>query len=71
MENRIKSPCKHLRSKNIMVPDFSNAGEDYSIDPSVQHYWCLCTMTTAGPDNKLAVPEDCQTNRSCFEAEDE
>jgi len=29
-------------------------------------FWCLKTMTTAGPDDQFAHPSTCQAGRACF-----
>ncbi|MFQ5652464.1 MAG: hypothetical protein ACE5IY_21235 [bacterium] len=65
-----KERCRHLRTKQIHVPDFSDPGSWESGESTTQHYWCLCTMTTAGPDNDFVAPEKCQSKRSCFEQTD-
>lgn len=61
-----KCQCRHLRTKNTYVPDFYNEESWRTGDSTTQQYWCLCTMTTAGPDNELVAPERCQLERSCF-----
>ena len=40
--------CRHQRTKQIHVPDFSDPGTSESGESTTQHYWCLCTMTTRG-----------------------
>ncbi len=66
MEYDKKSQCRHLRTKNTYVPDLDDVESWRTGDSSTQQYWCLCTMTTAGPDNGLVAPEECQVRRSCF-----
>jgi len=31
------------------------------------HYWCNCTMTETGPDDKHVGPQACRFSRGCFE----
>ncbi|KAA3659723.1 MAG: hypothetical protein DWQ10_08295 [Calditrichaeota bacterium] len=69
MENITQTTCKHMRSKDIMVPDFTDPDVEFGLDQGVQHYWCFCTMTTAGPDNDFVAPETCKKGRACFVAE--
>jgi len=62
-----RSHCKHLRSKKAYVPDCNDVESWRSAESSTQQFWCLCTMTTAGPDNKLVAPETCSQERACYE----
>ncbi len=65
MENN-KPRCRHLRTKPVVIPDFSDPGSLNPDDSTTQHYWCLCTMTTAGPDHDWVAPEKCRPERPCF-----
>lgn len=31
------------------------------------HYWCNCTATETGPDDRPVAPHRCQAARQCFE----
>lgn len=31
------------------------------------NYWCNCTMTVVGPDDRFVSPENCNRSRNCFE----
>lgn len=55
--------CKLLRTKPVPSP----AGMPLDMGGSTNAFWCLKTMTTAGPDQGLAVPEFCTAARACFE----
>ncbi|RMF69890.1 MAG: hypothetical protein D6743_01125 [Calditrichaeota bacterium] len=67
MEPSKKSFCRHLRTKVTYLPDFSDPDSWRTGESTTQQYWCLCTMTTAGPDNDLVAPESCQPTRACYE----
>lgn len=32
-----------------------------------RHYWCNCTSTETGPDDKQVGPGACTAQRQCFE----
>ncbi len=61
--------CRMLRTKTAFgaysietSPTPWQAGES-----TTAVFWCLRTMDTAGPDDGLAHPEQCLTDRSCFQ----
>ena len=61
--------CRHLRTKMMHVAsDWESRAEDYP--SSTASYWCLKTMSSAGPDDAPAVLGDCRSGRSCFEPQD-
>jgi hypothetical protein len=31
------------------------------------HYWCNCTLTETGPDDRAVGSEVCRNTRTCFE----
>ena len=66
MNTNRPSQCRHLRTKKTYVPDFDAPESWRGSDSTTQQYWCLCTMTTAGPDDALVAPERCQPERECF-----
>ena len=61
--------CKHLRTKSMYIPALAEAKpaepEDDFGHP--RHYWCNCTMTETGPDDKHVGPGACTAQRRCFE----
>ena len=59
--------CKLLRTKMSYVPNAS-VKDPLQQDSATRAYWCLKTMTPAGPDQGLAVPERCNASRQCFES---
>jgi len=61
-----KQICQYLRTKASYVPSIRT--ETYLTESdSTAVYWCIKTMTPIGPDDSLACPEDCKSNRECFE----
>ncbi|MBL7995043.1 hypothetical protein JNM05_06680 [bacterium] len=66
MENTNQTQCRHLRTKTAYIPEADQPDAWRSGESSTAQYWCLCTMTTAGPDNQFAAPESCGHARSCF-----
>jgi hypothetical protein len=48
-------------------PGIEGLSDWRSSEGSSNQYWCLKTMTTAGPDNDFVAPESCQPHRKCFE----
>ena len=71
MEFNKKSQCRYLRTKSVYVPDFDDMESWRTGDTTTQQYWCLRTMITAGPDNDLVAPEQCQPERSCYKEPDD
>lgn len=69
--NEIPSVCRLLRTKaalgNYVGDDF--APWETAQSPSAA-YWCLSTMTSAGPDDAHAHPTICQAGRRCFQLRD-
>ena len=35
--------------------------------PGDGYYWCLCTCKDVGPDDELAHPDSCRSQRSCYD----
>lgn len=57
--------CKNLRTKVSYVP--ADRSPDYLRESSpTAQYWCLRTMQSLGPDDRVVCPEECQTGRKCF-----
>ncbi len=66
MYNKIRSDCRHLRTKMSYIPD-PHYKENWRCEESTTHqYWCAKTMLTAGPDNGLVAPQACSRERSCY-----
>lgn len=59
--------CHHLRTKAYFV-DGRDAAE-LSVSTPTAVYWCLKTMQVMGPDAGLVCPEECHSERQCFETE--
>lgn len=58
--------CSMLRTKTFFGT-YTSTGEDWQTgDSSTAVYWCLETMSTAGPDDDLAHPHTCRCGRRCF-----
>ena len=60
--------CSSLRSKSSygIFGDFEE--EMAELTGSTTTYWCLKTMSKAGPDEHFVHRSICQQGRSCFEA---
>lgn len=59
-----RDTCRCLRTKGMFI--------DSEADPTVPStdsgiYWCIHTMNQLGPDGKVARPQDCTTERHCWE----
>jgi hypothetical protein len=62
------SVCRKLRTKTAFGT-YTSTGDDWRLGTSTTAaYWCLESMTTAGPDDLLAHPHACQAGRSCYRA---
>ena len=66
MYDKIRSECRHLRTKMSYIPDPDNQEAWRSEDSTTRQYWCARTMQTAGPDNGLVAPQECGRGRSCY-----
>jgi hypothetical protein len=66
--SQILSVCRLLRTKTA----YGNYGQDMDAwqmgDSTTAVFWCLSTMTTAGPDQDYAHPMSCRDGRRCFKA---
>ena len=61
--------CKHLRTKAMFIPALSHGtaeppAEDFGHS---SHFWCNCTLSEAGPDDRPVGPQKCGPSRPCFE----
>jgi len=61
--------CKHLRTKSMFIPALAqeDAAEPEAFLNRSAHYWCNCTVTETGPDDKPVGPQRCQPTRQCFQ----
>ena len=66
MRKIIKSECKFLKTKKAHIPDETNPDDWRTNVSGTGSYWCVKSMKTTGPDEKLVAPEECQEDRSCF-----
>jgi hypothetical protein len=61
--------CRHLRTKKMFIPaqaDEVMPPHDPWATKASAHYWCNCTLTETGADDRPVHPERCQPGRSCF-----
>jgi hypothetical protein len=61
--------CKYLRTKKMYIPAqahevFESHGDQNS---NSCHWWCNCTLTEVGPDDRPVGLEVCTSSRPCFE----
>ena len=66
-ETRISPFCAHLRTKKYFFLTRPALTEDDILDGSGRS-WCQHTMEALGPDGELVDPEDCRSQRRCFES---
>jgi len=52
----------------MYIPALAAQTQSETAEPSARfsHYWCNCTLTETGPDDKAVGPDRCQPTRSCF-----
>jgi hypothetical protein len=63
--------CRCLRSKSS-YSSFGEYREDLeALMGSTSTFWCLKTMSKAGPDEHYVHASTCREGRRCFEAADE
>jgi hypothetical protein len=61
--------CRKLRTKQSFGSPPDALGPDWRSGASTTDvFWCLRTMETWGPDDRLAHPHRCCAGRTCFEA---
>lgn len=58
--------CQYLRTKAFYIPAQRSETTLTEASPSA-HYWCLRTMSVVGPDDTPVNPDECKTDRTCFE----
>jgi hypothetical protein len=59
--------CKSLRSKSSYGAFEHSDEEILELIGSTTTYWCLKTMSKAGPDNQIVHRSSCQGGRTCWE----
>ncbi len=57
--------CSLLRTKSPFGT-YGSPNEWTNGDCTTAVYWCLATMSSAGPDDQLAHPHQCGEGRGCF-----
>ena len=63
-ETAARTVCPALKTKMYYVAGW----EHEHFEPSATaQYWCLHTMHSIGPDEKLVLPENCCSGRGCFQ----
>ncbi|HEX8523808.1 MAG TPA: hypothetical protein VF669_16245 [Tepidisphaeraceae bacterium] len=69
-EETVPNVCKCLRTKTAFG-SFSETGKPpwQSGESTTAVYWCLVTMSNAGPDDRFCHPHNCQEGRGCFRCE--
>lgn len=64
-------PCRYLKTKN---PFGTSAASHEEWDPTMKttsSYWCVRTMSFAGPDDGFAHLTRCVSGRSCYQPPEE
>jgi hypothetical protein len=57
--------CRHLRTKKMFIPELAHEAFQESTEPGhSSHYWCNCTLTETGPDDRPAGTERCRKERN-------
>jgi hypothetical protein len=71
MTSLVPLRCASLRSKSSYAA-FGEFHEDHAeLMGATSTYWCLKTMSKAGPDNHFVHRSVCQPGRACWEAHDD
>lgn len=58
--------CALLRTKTAFGP-YGSANDLTHADSTTAVFWCLGTMSSAGPDDELAHAQLCREGRRCFQ----
>jgi hypothetical protein len=74
MANEAERPCLNLRCKEMFYKDVHAAPTERELEERKLYghwdnrsYWCHCTQTPVGPDNRIVDWKSCsQADRSCF-----
>ena len=61
------NPCKYLRTKNRYGSIPKNAESWLPGVDTTSNYWCLRTMSPAGPDDHYVHLSRCTHSRACHE----
>jgi hypothetical protein len=64
----VQITCKSLRSKSSYGVFDDSDQEILELTGSTATYWCLKTMSKAGPDDHLVHRASCRDGRVCWEA---
>jgi hypothetical protein len=58
--------CRFLRAKTGYGTLEGGENPWLLLDTSTAVHWCLCTMTSCGPDDEFAHSDVCHEGRGCF-----
>jgi hypothetical protein len=64
-------PCQCLRTKNLHGTSAENYTNWHPSVAASSTFWCVRTMSFAGPDDNYAHPARCLSGRSCYKAREE
>ena len=59
--------CGELRSKKFFMRDQMATEAEHYLDGS-NHCWCFRTQQAVGPDGKSVQPENCTSERGCYQS---
>lgn len=65
-DSKAPKTCRLLRTKSPLEPLLDNRVSWETGHCSTAVYWCLMTMESSGPDDRLAHAHDCSPQRTCF-----
>jgi len=59
--------CRHLRTKRMYIPaQAEEALASRGEATADSAFWCNCTMTPLGPDDRRVEPARCTSERNCY-----
>ena len=67
MQKQDNKQCKYFRIENSHVPGKDVSQHWPNDEHSSKQFYCIQTMTQAGPDTGLVSPKNCLEQRKCFE----
>ena len=61
--------CRNLRTKKMFIPALEHEAfvPDDTENGHASHFWCNCTMSETGPDDRPVGITICRKDRKCFE----
>ncbi|HEY1686965.1 MAG TPA: hypothetical protein VGG19_19545 [Tepidisphaeraceae bacterium] len=66
VNNSVPQVCKRLRTKQAFMHSATEPAWQEGKSTTAA-YWCLRTMSPAGPDEAFVHPRDCKAGRGCYE----